>query len=67
MSPISQSGAHDAPRLIGKLVPGIAAMADDIVMASEDAAGEPVAAHERPDFLGCVVLGAFFLAAAARL
>jgi hypothetical protein len=62
MSAISQSKAHDAPRLIGKRVPGIAAMVDDIVVAIEDPVGEPVVAHELPDVFGWVELGAFWRA-----
>lgn len=60
MIPIAQSEAHDAPWLIGKLVPGIAAMVDDIVVASEDPIGELVVAHELPDVFGWVELGTFW-------
>ncbi len=57
MSPIAQSEAHDAPRLIGRLVQNIAAMVEDIVVASEDPIGGPVVAHELPEVFGWVELG----------
>jgi hypothetical protein len=37
MRPISQSDGHDAPRLISELVPGVAAVTDDVVVVQEDA------------------------------
>ncbi len=51
MSPIAKSDGHDAPGLVGELVPGMAAMVDDVVVAGEDAVGEPVIADELPDIL----------------
>ena len=36
MSPLAQSDRHDAPRLIGKSVPGEAAMVEDVVVGFED-------------------------------
>lgn len=49
MGPVSQSDGHDDPRLIDEFVPGIAAMADDVVIGLEDAVGQPVVADELPD------------------
>ena len=40
---------HDMPRLIDELVPGLAAMIDDVVVECEDPVREPVVAHELPD------------------
>ncbi len=57
MSPIVQSEAHDALWLLGKPVPGIAAMVDDIVVANESSIREPNVAHELPDVFGWVELG----------
>lgn len=37
------------PSLIGKLVPSLAAMLNQIIVGFEDTAGEPVVAHELPD------------------
>lgn len=37
MSPNSRTECHDAPWLIGQLVPSIAGMIDYIVVAGEDA------------------------------
>jgi hypothetical protein len=49
MCPVSRSDGHDAPWLFGELVPAFAAMGDDILVAFEDAVGQPVVAHELPD------------------
>jgi hypothetical protein len=51
MSPIAKADGHDAPWLIGELVPGMAAMVDDVVVAGEDPVGEPVIADELSDVL----------------
>ena len=59
MRPIAQADGHDAPWLIDELVPGVAAVVEDVVVGSEDAVGEPVVAHELPDVLDRVELGAF--------
>ena len=37
MGPFPQFDGHDAPRLIGKSVPGEAALIEDIVVGFEDA------------------------------
>ncbi len=49
MRPFAHSDGHDAPWLIDELVPGFAAVGDDIVVGFEDTVGEPVAAHILPD------------------
>ena len=59
MRPLAQSERHDAPGLIDELVPGLAAVIDEIVIGFEDAVGEPVVAHELPDVLDRVELGTF--------
>ena len=59
MRPIAQSDGHDAPGLIDELVPGVAAVVDDVVVGFEDAVREPVVAHELPDVLDGVQFGAF--------
>ena len=40
MSPIALTDGHDGPRLIDEVIPGIAAMVDDVVVGSEDAVRE---------------------------
>jgi hypothetical protein len=47
------------PRLIDELVPGVAAVIDDVVVGFEDAVRQPVVAHELPDVFGRVQLRAF--------
>jgi hypothetical protein len=37
MSPLAQTDGHDAPRLIDELVPGEAAVVDDVIVRFEDA------------------------------
>ncbi len=37
MCPVPQSDCHDAPWLIGKFVPGVAAVVDNVVVGLEDA------------------------------
>jgi hypothetical protein len=59
MRPIAQSDRHDFPGLIDELVPGVAAVIDDIVIGFEDAVREPVVAHELPDIFLRVQLRAF--------
>ena len=51
MRPLAQSDGHDAPRLIGELVPSLTAMVDEIIVGFEDAVREPVVTHELPDVL----------------
>ena len=59
MRPLAQSDGHDAPGLVDELVPCLAAVIDEIVVRFEDAVREPVIAHELPDVLDRVELGAF--------
>ena len=58
MCPLAHADGHDAPRLIDEIVPGEAAVVDDVVIGFEDAVREPVIAHELPDILDRVELGA---------
>ena len=59
MRPLAQPDGHDAPGLVDELVPCLAAVIDEIVIGFEDTVGEPVVAHELPDVLDRVELGAF--------
>ena len=59
MRPLAQSDGHDAPGLVDKLVPSLAAVIDEIVIGFEDAVREPVVAHKLPDVLDRVELGRF--------
>jgi len=59
MRPIAQSDGHDAPRLINKLVPCVAAVVDYVVVGFEDAVRQPIVSHELPDVLGRVEFRAF--------
>ena len=56
---MAQSDGHDVPGLIDELVPRLAAVVDEIVVGFEDMVGEPVIAHELPDILDRIELGAF--------
>jgi len=58
MGPLAQAEGHDAPGLLDELVPGEAAVIDDVVVGLEDAVRQPVVAHELPDVLDRVELGA---------
>jgi hypothetical protein len=49
--PAAQPDGHDAPGLFDELVPGIAAVIDDIALGVEDAIGQPIVADELPDGL----------------
>jgi hypothetical protein len=56
---LAQSDGHDAPRLVDELVPSLAAVINEIIVRFENTVGEPVVAHELPDVLDRVELGAF--------
>ena len=58
MGPSAAADCDDVPRLIDELVPGIAAVVDDVVVGCEDAVSEPVVAHELPDVFNPVQFGA---------
>lgn len=60
MRPIAETYRHNAPWLIDELVPGLAAMFQDILVGSENSIGEPVVAHELPDIFHGVELGRFW-------
>ncbi len=59
MRPIAKPDGHDRPGLIDELVPGVAAVVEDVVVGFEDPIGQPVIAHELPDVLDRVEFGAF--------
>ena len=59
MSPIAEAERHDPPGLGYELVPGMAAVIDEVVVAAEDAIGDPVLSEELPNVLLGVELGAF--------
>jgi len=59
MCPVAQSDGHDCPGLIDELVPGVAAVIEEIVVRGEDPIGEPIVAHELPDILDWVQFGTF--------
>lgn len=59
MRPFTQSDGRDAPGLVDEVVPGVAAVIDDVVMVAEDAVGEPVVADELPDVLHGIEFGTF--------
>src|SRR5680860_1161954 len=58
MGPVAQADGHDVPRLIDELVPGVAAMIEQVVVGLEDPVRQPVVAHELPDVLDRVQLRA---------
>ena len=49
LGPVTHPDGHDGPGLVGELVPGIAAVINDIVVAPENPVREPVLAQEAPD------------------
>ena len=57
MGPIPGSDGHDFPGLVDELVPGKAAVVEDILVGLEDPVREPVVAHELPDVLDRVQFG----------
>ena len=59
MSPTAQSDGHDGPGLLDELVPGIAAVIDEIIVAGEYPVGEPIVADELPNVFLRVELRAF--------
>jgi hypothetical protein len=59
MSPIALPDGHDPPGLIDELVPGVAAVVDDVVVGLENAVREPVVAHELPDVFHRIEFGTF--------
>ena len=58
MCPSAHADGHDAPWLADEVVPGEAAVVDDVVVGFEDPVREPVIAHELPDVLDGIELGA---------
>src|ERR1700730_16136555 len=58
MCPLPQADGHDGPRLVGKSVPGITAVVEDVLIGPEDTVREPVVLHELPEVLDRIELGA---------
>ena len=46
MRPLAHADRHDAPWLIDEVVPGEAAVVDDVVVGFEDAVRQPIVTHE---------------------
>ncbi len=59
MRPFAPADGHDAPWLIDEAVPGEAAMVENVLVGSEDPVRKPIVAHELPDVLDRIQLGAF--------
>ena len=59
MRPIAQADRHDRPWLVDELVPGKAAVFEDVAVGAEHAVGEPVVADELPNVLDRIEFGAF--------
>ena len=57
MRPLSPTNGHDFPRPVDKLVPGLAAVDDDIFVGVENPVVEPVGADELPDVLDRIEFG----------
>ena len=57
MRPWAATDGHDFPRLVDKLVPGLAAVGNDIFVGVENRVVEPVAADELPDVLDRIEFG----------
>lgn len=51
---MSKRDKNDAPGLLDKLVPGMAAMGNDVFARAENVVREPVVTHELPDIFGWV-------------
>jgi hypothetical protein len=60
MRPIAPSDGHYPPGLVSELVPGRTTVIDEIVVAFEDAVGEPIVAHKLPDIFHRVEFGGFW-------
>jgi hypothetical protein len=59
MGPISHADGRDPPRLFDELVPGVAAMVDDLFVGAEHPVREPVVANELPDIFLRIEFGTF--------
>ena len=53
------SYGHDTRGLFDQLVPGIAALIDDLIIGFDDAVGKPVVAHELPDIFDWIEFWTF--------
>jgi len=58
MCRLSHSDGHDAPWLIDEAVLGEAELVDDVVVGLKDPVRQPVVAHELPQALDRIELGA---------
>jgi len=59
MRPFASADGHDAPWLIEKAVPGKTAMVENVFVGSENPVRKPIVAHNLPDVLDRIELGAF--------
>ena len=57
MGPIAGPDGHDFPGLVDELVPGKAAVVEDVLVGPEDPVREPVVAQELLDVLDRVQFG----------
>ena len=55
---MAEADRHDGPWLIDELVPSFATVVEEIGVGREDAVRQPVVAHELPDVLNGIQLGA---------
>ena len=51
MSPVAEADAHDLREAVVRVVPGVTAKGDDVLIAPENAIREPVLAQVLPDVL----------------
>ena len=58
MCPVAQTDGHDEPWLVDEGVSGTAAVVDQVLLGCEHTVGEPIVAHELPEVLDRVQLGA---------
>lgn len=59
MRPVSEADGHDAPRLLDKLVPGEAAVIENVFIGLEYPVRQLVVAHELPYSLSWIEFGTF--------
>ena len=60
MFPIAKPDGPDGPGLVDELVPGMAAVIDNVIIGLEDPVRQPVFPHELPDILDRVEFRAFW-------
>jgi len=59
MRPFASADGHDAPWLTDEAAPVEAAMVENVLVGSENPVRKPIVAHELPDALDGIDLGAF--------